>query len=68
MAQKDMPRDFALLCDYFWRLDYPETPKDGLLHMSDVCRARAREVFELLDLDRLYDEAERMGVRRKKRS
>ncbi len=39
---------YARLCDYFWRLDYPDTPK-GQLHTSDVCRARASCVLAIME-------------------
>lgn len=56
---EDISEKFSRLCDFFWRLDWPETPDDGIRHTSDVCRERASSVFEILGLaDQLQEAAD----------
>ena len=53
MDKDELVEKYAKLCDFFWRLEHPETPKDGLRHTSARCRALSREVFELLEIEDL---------------
>ena len=60
MAYRDVPRKpltedaeaelFRILCDYYWRLDWPDTPNDGMQHTSSVCRAKAEATFRELGI------------------
>jgi hypothetical protein len=51
MNETDHTTKYAMLCDFFWRLDHPDWPNDGFMHSSSVCRRRALEVFELLGIE-----------------
>lgn len=60
MTDDEIDELYSKLCDFFWRLDYPETPKDGTRHTSDVCRARANEILKIVGLyDAFAESAER---------
>lgn len=50
---------FSELCDFFWRLDFPDAAP-GVMHTSDLCRRRARRVFEIMGRLEALDEENSM--------
>jgi hypothetical protein len=57
-SRRDSAEMYGELCNWFWYHDHPDYPRDGLMHTSDVCRRKAAEIFDLLEIDDLLDEAE----------
>ena len=64
MTDEEFSMLYSRLCDFFWRLDFLDTPKDGLLHTSDVCRERASAIVKIIGMEGVHREATRRHLER----